>query len=115
VTTPTPPPPPPGPRHSPGPWRISSLSETGRYITVKAANGRTVARVPYNPKNTPVQQCTDEYDALAISLLPQALDSLENMFTLAIKLVNMVGGSDTHADLVTILEARGLINKARGQ
>ena len=105
----------PGTTHSPGPWRIHWKSQSGPYLTIKAADGRTVARVPRNPEKAPSTDRTDTNNALAISLLPQALDSLENMFTLAIKLVNMVGGSDTHADLVTILEARGLINKARGQ
>lgn len=77
MTTPTPPLPPPGTTHSPGPWRISGQSESGRYITAKAANGRTVARVPFNPENTPLTECTDARDALMISLLPEMLDALE--------------------------------------
>jgi hypothetical protein len=64
--------------HSPAPWRVHGQSETGRYITVKAANGRTVARVPWNGENTPLAECTDARDALAISLAPQALSALED-------------------------------------
>jgi hypothetical protein len=80
VTTPTAPPPAPGTTHSPGPWHIHGQSESGRYITVKAANGRTVARVPFNPENTPLAECTDALDALAISLLPELLDALQNAY-----------------------------------
>jgi hypothetical protein len=114
VTTPTPPPPKTRTTHSPGPWRIHSQSESGRYITVKAANGRTVARVPFNPENTPLPECTDARDALVISLLPEMLAALQDVVTLAIKLGNLAGGTDTSADLVTVRRVRDLIAKARG-
>lgn len=67
---------PPGTTHSPGPWRIHGQSESGRYITVKAANGRTVARVPFTPENTPLEQCTDASDALLIAAAPELLAAL---------------------------------------
>ena len=74
----TPPPAPPDTTHSPAPWRIQGQSESGRYITVKAANGRTVARVPFNRNDTPLAELTDAQDALAISLAPEALDALQD-------------------------------------
>lgn len=113
MTTPTPPPPPPSTTHSPGPWRISGQSVSGRYITVKAANGRTVARVPFNPENTPLPECTDARDALVISLLPELLAALQDMTALAIKMGNLAGGTDTSADLVTLRKTQALIAKAR--
>lgn len=108
MTTPTTPPPAPGTSHSPGPWRISGQSESGRYITVKAANGRTVARVPFNPENTPLSECTDASDALITSLAPELLAALEDMVT-------CFGG---HSDALArehLAQARAIIAKARGQ
>ena len=107
MTTPTPPPPPPGTTHSPGPWRISGQSESGRYITVKAANGRTVARVPFNSENTPLPECTDATDALIVSLAPEMLAALEDM-------VICFGG---HSDALArqyLLPAKAIIEKVRG-
>lgn len=76
MATTTPPPPAPGTTHSPGPWRVHGQSESGRYITVKAANGRTVARVPFNPENTPLSECTDASDAHLIAAAPVLLAAL---------------------------------------
>ena len=115
MTTPTSPPPPPGTTHSPAPWHIHGQSESGRYITVKAANGRTVARVPFNAENTPLADYTDAQDALLTSLAPELLAALEDMTALAIKLGNLAGGTDTSADIVTVRRTRDLIAKARGQ
>lgn len=115
MTTPTFPPPAPCTTHSPAPWHIHGQSESGRYITVKAANGRTVARVPFNPENTPLPECTDARDALVISLLPEMLVALQDMVTLAIKLGNLAGGTDTSADLATLRKTQALIAKARHQ
>jgi len=78
VTTQPAPLPAPGTTHSPAPWRVHGQSETGRYITVKARNGRTVARVPWNVANTPLAECTDARDALTIALAPEALDALQD-------------------------------------
>ena len=72
----------PGTTHSPAPWRVHGQSETGRYITVKARNGRTVARVPWNVANTPLAECTDARDALTIALAPELLAALEDMVAL---------------------------------
>ena len=115
MTTPAAPLPAPGTTHSPAPWHIHGQSESGRYITVKAANGRTVARVPFNREDTPLADCTDAQDALLTSLAPELLDALEDMTALALKLGRLAGGTDTSADLVTLRKTRGLITKARGQ
>ena len=80
MTTPTAPPPAPGTTHSPAPWHIHGQSESGRYITVKAANGRTVARVPFNREDTPLADCTDAQDALLTSLAPELLAALEDAY-----------------------------------
>ncbi len=101
--------------HSPAPWRVHGQSETGRYITVKAANGRTVARVPWNGENTPLAECTDARDALTIALAPELLAALEDMVALAIRMGNLAGGTDTSADLVRLHKAKNLITKARSQ
>ncbi len=37
---------------SPTPWYISSQSKTGKYTTIKDANGRTVARVSFYSEKT---------------------------------------------------------------
>ncbi len=115
MTTQPTPLPAPGTTHSPAPWRVHGQSETGRYITVKAANGRTVARVPWNGENTPLAECTDARDALTIALAPELLAALEDMVTLAIKMGNLAGGTDTSADLVRLHKAKSLITKARGE
>jgi hypothetical protein len=114
VTTPTPPPPPPGTTHSPGPWRICGPSKTSVYTTIKAADGRTVARIGLrNPQNAPRTDRTDTNNALVISLLPELLAALEDMTALAIKMGNLAGGTDTSADLVTLRKTQALIAKAR--
>ena len=77
MTTQPAPLPPPGTTHSPAPWRVHGQA-LGSYITVKAANGRTVARVPWNGENTPLAECTDARDALTIALAPEALDALQD-------------------------------------
>ncbi len=115
MTTQPAPLPAPGTTHSPPPWRVHGQSETGRYITVKAANGRTVARVPFNRENTPLAECTDAGDALLISLAPELLNALEDMVALAIKMGKLAGGTDTSADLVRLRKAQSLITKARGE
>jgi hypothetical protein len=103
----------PGTTHSPAPWRVRGQSETGRHITVTAANGRTVALVPWNAPYTPVAECTDARDALTISLAPELLAELEDMVALVIKMGNLAGGTDTSADLVRLRKAQNLITKAR--
>lgn len=115
MTTQPAPLPPPGTTHSLAPWRVHGQSETGRYITVKAANGRTVARVPWNGENTPLAECTDARDALTIALAPELLAALEDMVALAIRMGNLAGGTDTSADLVRLHKAKNLITKARSQ
>ena len=114
MTTQPAPLPAPGTTHSPAPWRVHSQA-LGSYITVKAANGRTVARVPWNGENTPLAECTDARDALTISLAPELLAALEDMVALAIKMGDLAGGTDTSADLVRLRKAQSLITKARGQ
>ena len=116
MTTPTtPPPPPPGTTHSPAPWHIHGQSESGRYITVKAANGRTVARVPFNREDTPLAECTDAQDALLTSLAPELPAALEDMVALALKLGRLAGGTDTTADIVRLKKAQALIIHATGE
>ena len=115
MTTPTAPPPAPGTTHSPAPWHIHGQSESGRYITVKAANGRTVARVPFNAENTPLADYTDAQDALLTSLAPELLAALEEMTALAIQLGNFAYSTDTSADIVAVRKTRALITKARGE
>jgi hypothetical protein len=82
---------------------------------VKAANGRTVARVPWNGENTPLAEFTDARDALTIALAPELLAALEDMVALAIKMGKLAGGTDTSADLVRLRKAQSLITKARGE
>jgi len=107
VTTTTAPPPAPGTSHSPGPWRVHGQSESGRYITVKAANGRTVARVPWNSENTPLCECTDASDALIISLAPGMLAALEDM-------VVCFGGHSDALARENLAQAKAIIAKVRG-
>jgi hypothetical protein len=118
VTTQPAPLPEPGTTHSPAPWRVHSQSGTGRYITVKARNGRTVARVPWNVANTPLAECTDARDALTIALAPELLAELEHMVALVRECIEagaLAGGTDTSADLVRLRKAQSLITRARGQ
>jgi hypothetical protein len=65
-------------RFAPGPWRVTGQSEGGRYITVKAHNGRTVARVPWNTdKEAEANQATDDSDAKLIAKAPEMHGLLE--------------------------------------
>ena len=119
TTLTTPPPPPPGTTHSPAPWRIQGQSESGRYITVKAANGRTVARVPFNAENTPLADCTDAQDALAISLAPEALAALEDTWAAlesAREFILKKYGATNPAREEALKQAKAVLTKwARGQ
>lgn len=64
-------------KHTPGPWTISGQSVTGKYITIKAANGRTVARVPFDTILAGENgTATDEGDAYLIAAAPDLLDTL---------------------------------------
>lgn len=65
------------PRHSPAPFRIAGQSEAGRYITVKAANGRTVARVPFSPQAEGEKGlAADHFDAHLFAAAPDMLTAL---------------------------------------
>ena len=60
--------------HTKGPWIITGESEGGRYITVKGATGRTVARVPWSsPKEGEDMVATDDGDAKLIAAAPELL------------------------------------------
>ena len=117
MTTLTTPPPAPGTTHSPAPWRVHGQSETGRYITVKAANGRTVARVPWNGEKTPLAECTDARDALTIALAPELLAALEDMVALVQERFEAAALPEDEGDDLTrrFDKAANLITKARGQ
>ena len=107
---------PPGTTHSPAPWHISGQSESGRYITVKAANGRTVARVPWNGENTPLAECTDAQDALIIALAPELLAALEDMVAMVTELGRGFATASLGMGGIFRLEkAEKLAAKARGQ
>ena len=108
---------PPGTTHSPAPWHISGQSESGRYITVKAANGRTVARVPFNREDTPLPECTDAQDALLTSLAPELLAQLDNMVALVRECFEAGGLFDDDGDDADrrLNKAANLIAKARSQ
>lgn len=117
MTTQPAPLPAPGTTHSPAPWRVHGQSETGRYITVKAANGRTVARVPWNHANTPLAECTDARDALTISLAPELLAALEDMVALVRECFDAGAIFDDDGDDSDrrLNKAISLIAKARAQ
>jgi hypothetical protein len=106
----------PGTTHSPAPWRVHSQA-LGSYITVKAANGRTVARVPWNGENTPLAECTDARDALTISLAPELLAALEDMVALVQERFEAAALSEDEGEDLTrrFDKAANLITKARGQ
>ena len=63
------------PAFTPGPWDNPSQSEAGRYITIKAANGRTVARVIWSRASDP--HPTDAGDARLIAAAPDLYAALE--------------------------------------
>lgn len=68
--------------HSRAPWKVTGQSEGGRYITVQAADGRVVARVPWNTeKQLEAGPATDNDDAVLISMSPEILDALEHATT----------------------------------
>jgi hypothetical protein len=116
VTTQPAPLPAPGTTHSPAPWRVHSQSGTGRYITVKARNGRTVARVPWNVANTPLAECTDARDALTIALAPELLASLEDMVALHCQRSQLTHPPDDGVPWdQRIANADALITRARGE
>ncbi len=108
--------PPPGTTHSPAPWRVHGQA-LGRYITVKAANGRTVARVPWNGENTPLAECTDARDALIIALGPELLAALEDMVALVQERFEAAALSEDKGDDLTrrVDKAANLIAQARAQ
>jgi hypothetical protein len=59
-------------KHSPAPWTVTSESRGGRYITVKAADGRTVARVPFSSEaEGEAGTATDAGDADVIAAAPK--------------------------------------------
>ena len=61
-------------------WEITGESETGRYITIKADTGRTVARVPWCPDNPEGNDLeSDHYDALLIAQAPKLLEALRQL------------------------------------
>ena len=113
---------PPGTTHSPAPWHIHGQSESGRYITVKAANGRTVARVPFNAENTPLADFTDAQDALLTSLAPELLAQLAKVASgthaMLVGMFCLGGISEAHAIKLAdqrLQTTNDLITKARGQ
>ena len=107
---------PPGTTHSPAPWHIQGQSESGRYITVKASNGRTVARVPFNREDTPLAECTDARDALTIALAPELLAALEDMVALHRQRSQLTHPPDDGVPWdQRIANADALITRARGE
>ena len=90
--------------HTPGPWTVTGQSEGGRYITVKAANRRTVARVPFSvvTDETPLEEITDAADANLIAAAPDMLAELE---AVAIRLENI--GLDFDSVVRVIAKAKG--------
>ncbi len=62
-------------RFARAPWRITGESASGRYITVKAATGRTVARIPWSADKEGMN-ATDHYDAILIEQAPELLKLL---------------------------------------
>lgn len=66
--------------HTPGPWVKSGQSEAGRYITIKASGGRTVARVLWNTeREADLGIETDDADANLIAAAPHLLTALEKI------------------------------------
>lgn len=79
--------------HSEGPWTVTGQSEAGRYITVKAANGRVVARVPWTTdKQLEQGPATDNDDAVLISMSPEMLEALEHA-TARLRMVAAISNS----------------------
>ena len=61
--------------HTLGPWAVTGESRAGRYITVKAASGRTVARVMFSSEaEGEAGTATDAHDAALIAAAPEMLD-----------------------------------------
>lgn len=66
------------------PWHIAGQSEASRYITVKAASGRTVARIPWNRPETPLSECTDAGTARLIAAAPDMAETIRDLLALHI-------------------------------
>lgn len=97
-------------KHDLTPWHVAGESTGGRYIIVKSASGRTVARVPFSPASAVhTNSCTDHHDAMLIAAAPDLLAALQS-------LVNQYGGTTSVAsDSPRATAARAAIAKAEGR
>lgn len=62
-----------------GPWSITGQSDAGGYITIKAASGRTVARVPFSREGAHLSEITDASDAALIAAAPDMFAALSQI------------------------------------
>lgn len=100
-------------KHTPGPWKKTGQSEGGRYIKIQAANGRIVARVPFNTEREVEQNIfTDDHDADLITTAPELRAMLEAMTDFAAAVIDRAGLDDTNG---VIQASRDLIARADGK
>lgn len=103
--------------HTAGPWTKASQSEGGRYITIKAANGRTVARVPFNTEREAERgEITDDSDADLIASSPDLLTALETIAAAPSRLAFPDAVDQWKAAMLDAAKiARAAIAKAKGE
>jgi len=106
-------------RFTPGPWAVTGQSDAGRYIVVKAANGRTVARVPFSRENLPLSEITDASDAALIAAAPDLYAALE----FAVRELRLVRDGSLHGTPNSVFalipeaieKADAALSRARGE
>lgn len=103
--------------HSPGPWSLKETEAHPYEVHLCDAYGQYIADITSPIPVLPYKG----FDALGqrnLELIrsgPELLAALQDMVSLAIKLGNLAGGTDTSADLVTLRRTQALIAKVRGQ
>ena len=91
-------------KHTPGPWSVFGQAEVSRYIIIKSAKGRTVARIPFNTHvEVERDQITDCHDADLISAAPDLLEALKAL----VDTYGSVKGPLIRAALAAIAKAEG--------
>lgn len=96
-------------KFTPGPWAVTGQSDAGRYITVKAANGRTVARIPFSRENAPLSEITDASDADLIAAAPDLFEAISKLLAYA------PNDSEDEVMNARLMACVAALRKARGE
>jgi hypothetical protein len=95
-----------------GQWAVAGQPYAARYIKVKAENGRTVARVPFNTeREVERDEITDCYDADLIAAAPDMYAALVNL----VQRFDIYGDELPQAQREAMTAARSAISKAEGK